>query len=206
MPPLVQPTHEPQNPKVTQMNKALSILQTAVWCMLVPTGAVAAPQNGYPIVDTGQDQCYDDKDLIAPPAQGGAFYGQDAQYQGLQPSYLDNGDGTISDLNTGLMWQKSPDFDTKRSWSAAATYANGLSLAGHNDWRLPTVKELYSLMDFRGSSTATPRKPYIDTTYFDFEYPDITLCRSDREAKRATTTLASQPACPKGQCDDGGPV
>ena len=154
------------------MNKALSILQTAVWCMLVPTGAVAAPQNGYPIVDTGQDQCYDDKDLIAPPAQGGAFYGQDAQYQGLQPSYLDNGDGTISDLNTGLMWQKSPDFDTKRTWSAAATYANGLSLAGHNDWRLPTVKELYSLMDFRGSSTATPRKPYIDTTYFDFEYPD----------------------------------
>ncbi|MAG63454.1 hypothetical protein CMO84_08030 [Candidatus Woesearchaeota archaeon] len=141
-------------------------------CVLIPSSLAGSVQDGYAVVDTGQDRCYDDKDEMAPPAPGDAFYGQDAQHQGLQPSYLDNGDGTVSDLNTGLMWQQSPDFDTKRSWSACATYADALVLAGHSDWRLPTVKELYSLIDFRGSSTANPAVPYIDTTYFAFEYPD----------------------------------
>ncbi|MCP3919410.1 MAG: DUF1566 domain-containing protein [bacterium] len=136
------------------------------------SAAAASPQDGYVVVDTGQDLCYDDQDEIAPPASGQAFHGQDAQVQGTQPSYLDNGDGTISDMNTGLVWQKSPDFGTKRTWTEAGAYADSLVLAGHDDWRMPTVKELYSLMDFRGTSTAIPPVPYIDTTFFDFQYPD----------------------------------
>ena len=42
-------------------------------------------------------------------SRGDPFYGQDAQYPKLEPSYQDNGDGTVSDLNTGLMWQKTTD-------------------------------------------------------------------------------------------------
>jgi len=58
--------------------------------------------------------CYDNAREITCPQPGEAFYGQDAQYQGVQPAYQDNGGDTIIDLNTGLMWQKSPDGATYR--------------------------------------------------------------------------------------------
>jgi hypothetical protein len=122
----------------------------------------------YVVVDTGQDLCYDSQRETTPPRQGQAFYGQDAQYQGPQPRYRDNGDGTVSDLNTGLVWQKDPG--DKRTYPEAKAGAAKLRLAGHEDWRLPTIKELYSLIDFRGSMQSGT--PYIDTRSFTFEYPD----------------------------------
>ena len=123
----------------------------------------------YAIVDTGQDRCYGHRGEIPYPKKGAAFYGQDAQYEGNTPAYRDNGDGTIADLNTGLMWQKTPDF-RKRTATDAEAYARSLALAGHRDWRVPTIKELFSLADFRGNMHT--RTPYIDTRFFDFEYPD----------------------------------
>jgi hypothetical protein len=67
------------------------------------------------------------------------------------------------------MWQKTPDY-IHRSWHEAARYADSLSLAGYTDWRLPTIKELFSITDFRG--TIHKRRPYLNTRYFDFRYPD----------------------------------
>lgn len=61
------------------------------------------PRN-YVLVDTGQNTCYDNSDEISCPGKGESFYGQDSQYFGAQPSYQNNGDGTVTDLNTGLMW------------------------------------------------------------------------------------------------------
>lgn len=148
------------------------LLQATAGCSLLLSSAALA-QQGYVIVDTGQLDCYGDQGFILPPAAGQAFHGQDAQYSGAQAEYLDNGDGTVSDLNTGLMWQQAIDFDALRTWVEAEPYADALVLAGYDDWRVPTTKELYSLMDFRGSSSANPPVPYIDTTYFDFEYPDL---------------------------------
>lgn len=122
-----------------------------------------------PIVDTGQIQCYDNYKPIRCPKPGEPFYGQDAQYDSLGLAYRDNGDGTVTDLNTHLTWQKTPPA-THYIWDAAARYAEELQLAGHDDWRMPTMKELYSLAAFYGNiRTLTP---YIDTDYFDFEYPD----------------------------------
>ncbi len=130
-----------------------------------------APGNAedYVVVDTEQALCYDNAAEVACPVPAEPFYGQDAQYQTRAAAYLDNGDGTISDLTTGLMWQKSPDFATLREWTDAQLYADAMVLAGYDDWRAPTLKELYSLIDFNGSSFF--RIPYIDTSYFDFEYP-----------------------------------
>ena len=129
-------------------------------------------QPSYPIVDTRQSACYSDSDRIACPAPGSAFAGQDAQYDGNLPSYRDNGDGTVSDLVTGLMWVK--EHGDKAAWADAVAGAATFELGGHDDWRLPTIKELYSLIDFDGGSTQTSSSsvPYIDTDYFTFRYGD----------------------------------
>jgi hypothetical protein len=123
----------------------------------------------YTIVDTGLDHCYGFGGPIECPSPGERFFGQDAQYMGNQPNYRDNNDGAVTDLNTGLQWQKTPDF-VRRSWKEAANYAQSLELAGHMDWRLPTIKELFSLAIFRGNIRT--KTPYIETRYFDFKYPD----------------------------------
>jgi hypothetical protein len=60
--------------------------------------------------------------------------------------FTDIGDGTISDLTTGLIWQKSDDSAT-RTWESALDYCETLSLGGSTNWRLPQVKELQSLVD-----------------------------------------------------------
>jgi len=61
----------------------------------------------------------------------------------------DNGDGTITDKRTGLMWQKSGSPRAK-SWSRGEIYIKDLNrdrFAGYSDWRLPTVEELASLLE-----------------------------------------------------------
>jgi hypothetical protein len=129
------------------------------------------------VVDTGQSSCYDDWQEIACPGPGEPFYGQDAHYSGAQPGYMDNGDGTISDVNTGLMWQKSPDLEVKSTYAEALAGARSCRIGGYTDWRLPTVKELYSLIDFRGSMQTGV--PYIDTRFFDFRFGEPS--RGERE-------------------------
>ncbi len=162
---------------------SISLLTLVCGCTASDTGAetatdsggdkevtAAAPSTTYRVVDTGQIACYDDSDEIVCPDEGQPFYGQDAQYDGNQPAYRDNGDGTVTDLNTGLMWQKTPDLDNKYTYEEALAGAEAFDFAGYDDWRLPTIKELYSLIDFNGSSAAQPQVPYIDTDYFDFAF------------------------------------
>jgi hypothetical protein len=65
----------------------------------------------------------------------------------LQASHFtDNGNGTIADNFTGLIWQKTASGNAF-SWEEALVYATGLSLAGATDWRIPNIKELQSLND-----------------------------------------------------------
>ncbi|MBE0646405.1 MAG: DUF1566 domain-containing protein [Bacteroidales bacterium] len=101
----------------------------------------------YPIVDTYQGLCYNNNVQIGPPAKGEAFYGQDAQYTGNSPSYTDHGDGTITDIVTGLIWAQNISSFTME-WSDASKYCDTLTTGGYTDWRMPTVKELWSIRDF----------------------------------------------------------
>ncbi len=126
----------------------------------------------YPIVDTGQTRCYDTLRPIAPPAVGQPFYGQDAQQAGRTPAYRDNGDGTVTDLVTGLTWVQARG--EKVTWDAAMAGAAGCRVGGYTDWRPPSIKELYSLINFNGGFQRTPEEstPYLDTRYFGFKYGD----------------------------------
>ena len=66
----------------------------------------------YPIVDTGLDIFFDNSYEISKPSQSEDFYGQDANFNGFQPSYTLGSDGlTVYDNVTGLTWTKSPDWN-----------------------------------------------------------------------------------------------
>ncbi len=121
----------------------------------------AVTSGAYPLVDTGQGICHDDSgERISCPAEGEAFYGQDAQYTGAEFAFQDNGDGTVTDLNTGLMWQVTPSSQSF-SYEEAVEYAENLEFAGYDDWRLPSTKELFSISDFSAGW------PYLDKDVFD---------------------------------------
>jgi len=81
--------------------------------------------------------------------------------RGLQSdnTFVDNGDSTVTDTSTGLMWQQSTSNKNLFPWTAALSYCEALTLAGYTDWRLPNMKELRTIVDYK-------RSPAIDTDYF----------------------------------------
>ncbi|EMI53205.1 Lcl C-terminal domain-containing protein [Rhodopirellula sallentina] len=154
----------------------MTLLITSDPAMLRATESVPAP-----VPDTGQQRCYGNRNEIMFPSAGEPYHGQDAQYSTNAPSYRDNGDGTVSDLITGLMWEKTPDF-TKVTQDQAEVRAKQLTTGGHHDWRVPTIKELFSIADFCGNMHS--RTPYIDTTVFSFVYPNTTQGETGRPGSR----------------------
>ena len=60
--------------------------------------------------------------------------------------FFDNGNGTVTDRVTELIWQKQ-DGGAPRTWEQALAYCNALNLGEFSDWRLPNIKELKSITD-----------------------------------------------------------
>lgn len=137
---------------MTIMRKLIALFPLTLLLISCRIGTQPANEQTYTynIVDTNVEDCFSNNSVISCPSQGESFYGQDAHYQGNVPSYIDNGDGTITDNVTGLMWQS--DMGEKITFSEAITIAETLILGGYDDWRVPTIKELYSLILFTGSS------------------------------------------------------
>lgn len=145
-------------------------------------------QGKYPIVDTGQKDFYSTNEIIQRPHSSNPYYGQDSCVHGNQPKYKDNKDGTITDLVTGLMWEKN--MGDKLTYEAAQRKAKDLRTGGHRDWRIPTIKELYSLIQFTGQSMGEHViTPYIDTKYFD--QPIGSTNRGEREIDAQTWSSTS---------------
>jgi hypothetical protein len=129
----------------------------------VPTNAPA------PVIKTGQTTSYRSGD-------DGAL---EAGLPWPAPRFLDNGDGTALDTLTGLEWITSPaslPLNTSKPWEPAVDYCNDLVFADHDDWRMPNVRELESMMHYgKGTwgnrpyqwlnSTNTPFSVYIDWTW-----------------------------------------
>lgn len=162
----------------------------------------------YPVVDTAQDACFDIASEIAAPQEGDPFYGQDAQYTGHAPSYTLSQDGlTVHDNITGLTWMHSPDTDgdgqilaaDKMTWSEMLVYPaalNASKFGGFDDWRLPTIKELYSLIDFRGTDPSgmpgndtSALTPFVNRDYFVFDYGDTAAGERIIDSQYGSSTM-----------------
>jgi hypothetical protein len=144
--------------KIKKHNVSAKVFYSVIiaLALVLPNMASAAPLLG-----TGQTKCYNNTIEIPCPQPGEPFYGQDANYICNPHSYADLGNGIVKDNVTGLEWQQTTAPGTY-AWQQAVDYCNNLSLGGKNDWRLPTIKELSTLVD---SSIPSPG-PAINKSYF----------------------------------------
>jgi len=106
--------------------------------------------------------------------------GQDGEYQrgvSVDARFTDNGDGTVKDNLTGLIWLKDASCLSYQVWYDALTVSNTLS-AGNcgltdgsaaGSWRLPNVRELQSLIDFGQFGPALPvGHPFSGVQFSDY--------------------------------------
>jgi hypothetical protein len=129
----------------------------ATVAVLVLVSSLIGVQAGVaPVAQTGQTTSYrtgDDGDL-----QPGVEW--------PSPRFTDNGD-TITDNLTTLMWAEDANIWGYTNWNGAIDNCNGLSLGGHDDWRLPTVNELQSLFDFSQTTHALPSgHPFLNVNVY----------------------------------------
>ena len=146
--------------------------------------AVCGMAMAGPVPDTGQTKCYNDaagSNEIPCPQPGEPFYGQDAQYNINPQSYTkldaqgndlpDSADEWIMvrDNVTELVWEVKTDDesihdrDNMYTWHNTENFINALNsenFGGYSDWRMPTVKELSSIVN------SGVYKPTINTAYF----------------------------------------
>ena len=105
---------------------------------------------------TGLVSCWDPNGTLV----ACAGRGHDGEIQaGEALAYMDNLDGTITDLTTGLVWEKKSDDESIHDMDTSYTWDNAFAVhiatlndpnapfAGHTDWRLPNYKELVSILD-----------------------------------------------------------
>ena len=129
-----------------------------------PSGGGGGPTS-VNLPKTGQTTCYDAAGVVVACANTG----QDGELQkGVawpSPRFTDNGNGTVTDNLTGLMWTQNASVPTVgactggvRTWQEALDYVaclNTNNYLGYTDWRLPNRKELRSPINYGQANTAT---------------------------------------------------
>ncbi|MEI6656824.1 MAG: DUF1566 domain-containing protein, partial [Verrucomicrobiota bacterium] len=133
-------------PVISATGSATATSAAVIGNASVTVTSLSHPYTMAALPDTGQVASYS------------TITGEDADYTINPPNYKNNGDGTITDRITGLMWQQVDGGEM--TWEQAVTYAASLSLGGHRDWRIAFATELYSIMDLGTIN------PAINTTYF----------------------------------------
>jgi hypothetical protein len=155
---LAQPSGPPQAGGLPQCQENLKTCRANLATCPTQLEECEAAEQQFPA--TGQTTCWNSVGLVIPCAGTGL----DGDIQaGATLSYTDNGDGTITDNNTGLVWEKKDkadgiqdptnlhDVDNRYTWdNAFAVHVAGLNamnFAGSDKWRVPNVKELQSIMN-----------------------------------------------------------
>lgn len=100
--------------------------------------------------------------------------------------YIVHGNGTVTDTRTGLMWKQcvegrsgadcSIGSPTPFTWATALTLTEDYSFAGHDDWRLPNIKELRSLVEECRTG------PAINDTFFPVNGASLTVWSGSPDA------------------------
>jgi len=129
--------------------------------------------SAFQVPDTGITECYDaDGNQIFPcPGPGEPYYGQDGNLILNDMSFTANGNGTLTDNVTGLLWQQTAD-STPRTWNDAVAYCGSLNSSGFgghtSGWRLPALIELDSIMDLSVDSGAAINPIFTGTEAADY--------------------------------------
>jgi hypothetical protein len=196
-------------------------------------GRLTAPFTFERLAATGQTRCW----LGASIEVGCDGTGQDGDAQaGAAPDLVDGGDGTITDRNTGLQWEKKSDDgslhdkDDTYPWVGKCTadgktwctrdadclllggtcggttvfewvdQLNAAQFAGHDDWRVPNIRELESIVSHGVESSSAPYVPAAFDTNCGSESAGnpgctVTDCSCTRPfVYRASTTLDTMPS------------
>lgn len=133
-----------------------SIFRTIVGAMLMmPVGALAAPEIQLPM--TGQTGCWDSGGNVIECAGTGQDGAIRAGVAWPDPRFVDNGNGTVTDTLTDLVWLKNADCYGAVGWQQALTSARDLAngACGLTDnstvgtWRLPNRTELLSIVNYQ---------------------------------------------------------
>ena len=148
---------------------------TTEYTVTVPIGN---PPSTVPVFRTGQTTMYlagDDGDFEAGRAWPAV-------------RFTNHGDGTITDHMTGLMWQQAPD-DSVKTWDVALSDANGSTIAGYTDWRLPNILEIASLLTYditwTNQWTWLQSVGFTDATHSDYWWSSTTNATRDSFATNA---------------------
>jgi len=102
------------------------------------------------------------------------------------PRFTDLGDGTVTDNLTGLVWIKEPHAlpgnPGNINWNGAIDFCNALTYASNSNWRLPSYKELMSLVDYGQVLPALPPgHPFIGIKYGSNNYWSSTTFAYDTD-------------------------
>ena len=133
----------------------------------------------------GKKLCYDEYgSTVACPVDGGG-----------SAVFRDNGNGTVTDLKTGFIWQKADD-GNKRKWEDGKAYCKALALGGLSPWRMPELKELETVAEYG-------RSQYVMNPAFSYQHSNYwTASPSVQEPSKASTIGFSDSASiafPKAQ-------
>ena len=127
--------------------------------MYVPADCIGTVSDGSASIDVRVEGCSGSITGLPGTGQVTTYApGDDADVAaGGALSYRDNGDGTVTDLRSGLTWEKKTDANVNEMFNWQGTFAyvaelnamnGGAGFAGHNDWRVPNVRELLSIVDY----------------------------------------------------------
>ncbi|MCB0212046.1 MAG: DUF1566 domain-containing protein [Anaerolineae bacterium] len=103
----------------------------------------------------------------------------------ITQTFVANGDDTVTESSTGLMWQQDGTAAISMTWTSALTYCEDLSLADYTDWRLPNIKELRSISDDESLYS-----PSVNTSYFTVtttSHDETTIYWSSTTRENGTT-------------------
>ncbi len=127
---------------------------------------------------TGQAVCYDVSGNIIDCAGTGEDGAIRAGVAWPNPRFMDNNNGTVTDKLTGLVWAANANSGGKLTWQLALDYVNGLNntrYLGFNDWRLPNISELSSLVDRSKVMPSVPDNSFFINVQSDTYWSSTTM-------------------------------